>query len=439
MRKVLSLFIFLFCDFIFLSLSFFFAFILRKDIFAHLFPASYTFPFSVFSARYYFLLLFLFIFTYEGLYTKIYPPEEELRRIWRGLSIFFLTVLSFAFITRIGGFSRFIVVCAFFFSLIFLPLERWILKSCLYSLGLWGRKLLLTGSSVMVERVKRELLRNKETGVIIKELAKGGENGEGVIIAKEKISAQDLLPYSPPSVKEVFLFTGEPLFSTHQAEIERMGTLFFIRLRYNLLSPFNLFLKRLLELILSSLIFFLTLPLFLLISILIKLSSPGPVFFVQERVGERGKRFICRKFRTMVAGAASEGNLSDADFMKMSGVEVSRIRGDAARMTPIGKFLRRTSLDELPQFLNLFAGEMSLIGPRPYLPKELERAGRYIDIITRVKPGITGLWQVSGRADLSFEERFLLDEYYVKNWSLWLDLYIFLKTFWVILRGKGAY
>ncbi len=438
MRKLISSFLFLLGDFLILSLSFFIAFLLRRDILFSLFPSSYTFPFAVFSTRYYFFLLFLFVFAYEGLYTKIYPPEEELRRIWRGLTIFFLTLLGFAFISRIGGFSRFIIFTAFLLSLIFLPLTRWLLKSILNSLGLWGKRLFLIGEPVLFEKVQRELGREKA----VYKIRAGGEvppGTDGVIIAKKRVDSEDLSLYSPPAIKEIFLFTDEPFFSATKAEIERIGTLLFIRLRYNLLSPFNLFLKRVLELLVATILFTLLIPSFLLISLLIKLTSRGPVFFKQERVGEGGEPFLLFKFRTMRGEIKPTGKVAGNNFTKMKGYEVGQMRGDEKRVTKIGRFLRRSSLDELPQFLNLFAGKMSLIGPRPYLREELQYAGRRGEVITKVKPGITGLWQISGRADLSFEERFLLDEYYVKNWSLWLDLYIFLKTFWVILRGKGAY
>ncbi len=451
LSKVLSLFIFLIGDILLLSASFFFAFILRKELLPGFFHLSYTFPFSIFSTRYYFLLLFIFIFIYEGLYTRLYSPEEELRRVWRGLSIFFLAVLGFAFITRLGGFSRFIIIAAYLLSLILIPGERWVLKSFLYRAGLWRRTFLLTGSEELIEKVRRELLHFKGTGVVLlnrnlQDERKSFETtNAAVIIAKPEIKPEDLLPYSPPKVKEVFLFTGEPFFSTYEVEIERIGTLLFIRLKYNLLRPVNLFLKRALEIFVAGILFLLFLPFFFLIALLVKLTSRGPVFFKQERVGFGGKRFYLCKFRTMTpAKEKSDGKerwdeMVSRNFIKASGKEVREIRGDAKRITKVGRFLRRTSLDELPQFLNLFNGDMSLIGPRPYLPEELAHAGRYFDIITSVKPGITGLWQISGRADLSFEERFLLDEYYVKNWSLSLDIYIFLKTFWVILRGKGAY
>lgn len=357
-----------------------------------------------------------------------------MKRIWRGLFIFFLAVLGFAFFTRIEGFSRFIIIASFFLSLILIPLERWVIKSLLSRWYLWGRRLFLIGEGEIVEKVRRELLRDK--GVIIGE---GKERKEGVIIAKKEIKPDDLTPYSPPAIKEIFLFTDEPFLTAYEAEIARMGTLLFIKLKYNLLSPVNLFLKRVLELFFSGIIFLLFLPFFLLITILVKLTSRGPAFFKQERVGEGGRRFLCWKFRTMVEEKIKEEKMEGDNFVRLKGYEVGKMRGDEKRVTKIGRFLRRTSLDEFPQFFNLFAGEMSLIGPRPYLLDELIYAGRSYDVITKVKPGITGLWQISGRADLSFEERFLLDEYYVKNWSLWLDLYILLKTFWVVLRGKGAY
>jgi exopolysaccharide biosynthesis polyprenyl glycosylphosphotransferase len=178
------------------------------------------------------------------------------------------------------------------------------------------------------------------------------------------------------------------------------------------------------------------LPLWLAIAALIHATSDGPVLFRQPRVGLHGKEYRCFKFRTMVQGAEHlresllERNECDGVLFK--------VRRDP-RVTPLGRILRRYSLDELPQLLNVLAGQMSLVGPRPPLPDEVARYGQDMRRRLMVKPGMTGLWQVSGRADLSWTDSVRLDLYYVENWSLSGDLAILLRTFLTVLRGTGAY
>ncbi|SDL79823.1 Undecaprenyl-phosphate galactose phosphotransferase, WbaP/exopolysaccharide biosynthesis polyprenyl glycosylphosphotransferase [Nonomuraea maritima] len=174
----------------------------------------------------------------------------------------------------------------------------------------------------------------------------------------------------------------------------------------------------------------------LMIAAVIRMTSPGPAMFFQTRVGKRGKEFRVVKFRTMVVDAEQlKGALLDAnDF---DGV-LFKIRNDP-RITRVGAFLRKYSLDELPQLLNVLRGEMSLVGPRPPLPEEVDQYGGDVRRRLVVKPGITGLWQVSGRSDLTWEESVRLDLRYVENWSLILDLQILWKTWSVVTRGEGAY
>lgn len=189
-------------------------------------------------------------------------------------------------------------------------------------------------------------------------------------------------------------------------------------------------------LILSPIIFFLL----IFISSIIKITSKGPVIFSQIRVGKDGKLFKMYKFRTMHENAEKIlFELLEKDpQIKREWLEKRKLKNDP-RITKVGRFLRKTSLDELPQFINVIKGEMSLVGPRPYLPSEIQEISEFSEIILSVNPGITGLWQVNGRSDTSFRERIILDLQYIGNISLILDLKILIKTVKVVLRGDGAY
>jgi|GEM_PF-665444 len=189
----------------------------------------------------------------------------------------------------------------------------------------------------------------------------------------------------------------------------------------------QLFMKRFLDIVVSVVgLALLALP-FALIALAIKLDSKGSVFFKHERVGKDGKRFICWKFRTMIEGAINQG----------LGVTVAQ---DDPRITRVGRFLRNWGLDELPQLINVLKGEMSLVGPRPTFPYQVEQYNAFQRRRLEVKPGITGWALVNGRNRLPWEERIKLDVWYVDHWSLWLDLKILLKTLWVVLvTREGLY
>jgi exopolysaccharide biosynthesis polyprenyl glycosylphosphotransferase len=196
--------------------------------------------------------------------------------------------------------------------------------------------------------------------------------------------------------------------------------------------------KRGLDFCAATVFLILAAPLYLLIGLVIKLDSPGPVFFKQTRIGLRNHPFLVWKFRTMVANASElQGNLEGLNETK-DGV-LFKIKHDP-RITRIGKFLRCYSLDELPQIFNVLLGEMSLVGPRPLPVRDIAKLDEDYLIRHEVLPGITGLWQVSGRSDIdNFEDVFSLDMAYIKDWSLWLDLRIILQTIKAVIRRSGAY
>ncbi|TAL25370.1 MAG: undecaprenyl-phosphate galactose phosphotransferase WbaP, partial [Nitrospirae bacterium] len=173
---------------------------------------------------------------------------------------------------------------------------------------------------------------------------------------------------------------------------------------------------------------------------LIRLDSKGPVIFLQDRVGKKGKNFKCYKFRTMYkdAGKRLQELLESNEEARMEWEKFWKLKDDP-RVTRIGRFLRKTSLDELPQLFNVFKGDMSLVGPRPVTQDEIDKYYKdAAELCFSVTPGITGLWQVSGRSNTSYEYRIALDSWYVRNWNLWLDIIILFKTIKVVVRGDGA-
>ena len=194
--------------------------------------------------------------------------------------------------------------------------------------------------------------------------------------------------------------------------------------------------KRGLDVLIATILLLLALPVLLLIAAAIKLSSPGSILFVQERIGLNKHRFRIYKFRTMIANA--ESYLSDLKAKNETGGAAFKMKNDP-RVTGFGRFLRRSSLDELPQLINVLTGDMSLVGPRPLTVKDLESFPESsYERRFSVKPGITCLYQISGRALLSFDQWMLLDLRYIDQWSLWLDVTILARTIPAVLKGAGA-
>jgi undecaprenyl-phosphate galactose phosphotransferase len=199
--------------------------------------------------------------------------------------------------------------------------------------------------------------------------------------------------------------------------------------------------KRLIDLFFSLIAFILGFPVFLTIAVVIWLSSPGPVIFKHQRIGKGGRPFYCYKFRTMYqdAQARLDDLLASCPQIKCEWESSFKLKNDP-RVTPIGRFLRKSSLDELPQFWNVLKGDMSVVGPRPMVQEEIDRfVGDRAEKLLSVRPGITGLWQVSGRNDISYDERLELENQYIDRLSLALDLKLIGKTFKVIFAPRGAY
>jgi Undecaprenyl-phosphate galactose phosphotransferase WbaP len=213
-----------------------------------------------------------------------------------------------------------------------------------------------------------------------------------------------------------------------------------LEVRKDLLLPGPRLAKRMIDIFLSLALGIVTLPLMLLIVILIKLESRGPAFYRHTRIGRGQRKIDVWKFRSMVVNGDRVlfRYLARHPELALEWERNQKLRHDP-RITGIGKFLRKTSLDELPQLWNVLKGEMSLVGPRPIIQEEVARYGDRFSLYTQVYPGLTGLWQVSGRNDTSYDQRVELDIYYVRNWSVWLDVYLLARTAGVVLAGRGAY
>ena len=216
--------------------------------------------------------------------------------------------------------------------------------------------------------------------------------------------------------------------------------LLILRLKNNLARPLNRICKMVFDYVLTIVGTLAISPILIFIAVWIYKDSPGPVIFKHIRIGKDGKPFPCYKFRSMCVDAKERlAELLANDPTAREEWERDFKLKDDPRITRSGAFLRKTSLDELPQIFNVLRGEMSLVGPRPIIEEELERYGEFVGDYLMVKPGITGMWQVSGRSDTTYEERVQMDTWYVRNWSVWLDLMLLWRTVAAVLLRNGAY
>jgi exopolysaccharide biosynthesis polyprenyl glycosylphosphotransferase len=222
----------------------------------------------------------------------------------------------------------------------------------------------------------------------------------------------------------------------YRATVDDFGGLPLINLRDPALDHYQRLVKRLFDLCVGFLFFIVILPIMILVALIIKLDSPGPVIFRQKRVGESGRLFEMYKFRSMINGAAE---MQPAYNQRDDEGRLLFKRVNDPRVTRVGRFLRRTSLDELPQLFNVLKGDMSLVGPRPELPWLVEEYEPWQRKRFAVPQGLTGWWQINGRSEKPMHLHTEEDLYYVQNYSLWMDIYILIKTLWVVMRGKGAY
>jgi Undecaprenyl-phosphate galactose phosphotransferase WbaP len=402
------------------------------------------------------LAVYPFVFAYEGLYTKRLVAWEETRRYVRGVVIATAAVMILLFLWRIWIVSRVAVLLALLFSMVLTPLVRLFLKKLLAVFGLGQQQLVVLGGGATAEQFLVELRRQRALGYLVARqvphtpgtgdvesaLAEAVVPGSVLAIVSDSFTPDEMrlvLRLAERRFAELLVVPTAALLQSTAAEVEQVGSTLVMKYRYSLLRPLNTYTKLALELVLTLLLLMVLSPVFLVLSIVVKASSKGPVLFRQKRIGRGRRMFDCLKFRTMYTDAEQrlEEMLASDAALREEWLRYARIPDDP-RVTRVGRFLRRFSLDEWPQLWNVLRGEMALVGPRPYLPVESDRIGESLDTIVRVRPGMTGLWQVSGRTSLPFKERLTLDEFYIRNWSLWMDLSILLRTLRAVISARGA-
>ncbi len=468
MKRAMAAVFFLLSDLLMLLVSFFLAYWTRVWVLPALGLSPHGFfPLGHFGQLAYILLVFALVFFYERLYSDPMDPYEELMHLLRGLILAVVLIAVFVYFSgQIDVFARTILFMIPVFGALMLPIGRWLTRLLLRASGFYRRLCALLGTAAAVQAflVNRASLRR--LGFKLAGWAGEGEERvdlprlgswqelEGLVrdyrldslflvsegMADEQLKA--LINQSEHLVAELRIVPKIGPMHGLATEIEYLDDQLLLKNRNNLFSAWNRLVKRLFDLVTSFiLLLFLGLPL-LLVAMAIRLDSRGPALFRQERFGRQGKTFRLLKFRSMYPDneARLEALLQSQSECRSEWQEFKKIKSRPdPRVTRIGFWLRRFSVDELPQIWQVFVGEMSLVGPRPYLVREQEEIRDSAAIIFRVKSGLTGLWQVRGRNELPFRERVRLDEYYVRNWSLSLDMLILLKTFMVVIKGKGAY
>ncbi len=386
------------------------------------------------------------------------PPVEELRRLFFAVSLTFLLTFAYLVFTgRTHHYSSFVLFASWGITVLVLPVGRMIIRKLMKIASVGQIPVLIAGGGTSGQRLAFELRRNihygfepvgflddKEVpgrvGKVRQAVALGRRLGISTIfVCLSSKSLKKYIHYLMRHYTHVSIMVDEqelPISWAYPVNVKGIAGVEFCN---QLRLPGPRIFKVVSEAVLAVLCIIFALPLFLFLAIAVKLSGPGPVLYKARRLGQFGKPIEVWKFRTMVADI--DGSLARmlAENPEMAKEWEAKFKLEKdPRITRLGKFLRRTSLDELPQLFNVLRGEMAIIGPRPIVPAEKQYYGNKYEAFSRVKPGITGLWQVSGRSDLDYDRRVALDMYYIFNWSIWHDWYILMLTAVEVIRCRGA-
>jgi Undecaprenyl-phosphate galactose phosphotransferase WbaP len=426
-----------------LSLVYWFAVIMRHAIT----PGDVHFYVQVFPG----VIFFVVAFATHGLYPGVLlHPAEEIRRVFHCVSFVFLLVLCTTFLRHNAeSYSRAIVMVIWALGAPAVLLARKLGRSILCRYTWWGVSAVVFGSGTAVTRVLTTL-RDPQLGVRVTAVISGDllqteyrRTAHYAILAhppRSKGALHNVIQNQCRGYRHVLLLPDIHGLCSLGISARDIGGEIGFEVPQRLFHRGAAVTKRFLDLVLSLSGLFALLPVFVLLALLIRLTSRGPVFYGHTRYGRDGKVFKALKFRTMYRNG--ESLLCEYFQQHPEKFETwqrdQKLKSDP-RITPLGKWLRRCSLDELPQLFNVISGKMSLVGPRPIVSSEIQKYGTGYDLYSRVRPGITGLWQVSGRNNTTYQERVALDEYYVRNWSIWLDAYILVRTVKAVLSADGAY
>ena len=438
MKEFSSKLIFLLVDILAILISIVLAYLLR-DLFTDILGKPDSYPLINYTGFYALYIITITLLAYEGIYNHRYDFWHESRVILKGLIFAFFIILAYLAMTKsIQDYSRAVIIFSFLFMAFLLPLSKNICKKLLFKVGLWKRRAKIYGNDTFLQE---EIFDNHYLGYVDAKDRKPktvfiNSNNEDLNTLKQIINQE-----IGQSHEVIFIPLVDEYDLTH-SHIYRLSNTRtnLIVFQNRLKSKYRLWAKKFSDLGMSIIVFPLLIPIMLYIAYKIRKEEPdSSILFKQERLGQNGEVFVCYKFRTMF----EESNDKLNAYLKENPDEVEyyttyhKYKNDP-RITKIGDKLRRTSLDELPQIFNVFKNEMSFIGPRPYMLNEKEKIGQEINTVLTVKPGITGLWQVSGRSDIDFHSRVELDVWYIRNWNLWMDLVILLKTVKTVLVREGA-
>ena len=464
----------IFIDLVSFYLSLFIAWTVRTEILPSFMAnlPGFPFSFSYYLSLWWIPLIFMFFALYEGLYEKNLPFWDEARIILKTVSLASLAIMTIVTLGKMQDrVSRIVLVSLWTSSLFVFPLLRLWGKKCLYGIGVWRERVLILGAGNAGRLTMEGMEREKHMGYEVVGFLDDDEQKRGEVFKGKKVFGG--IKHFPKFIKELDISTviiampslSPERLSTLTANVQNLSAntmvipdlkgiallntellhlfyeeLFLMNIRNNLKSAPNRLIKRIFDMLVSIAMMPLLLPLIGVIGAVIRWETPGPAIYAHDRIGRNGKIFRCYKFRTMLKDAEERLRemLEKDEEIRSEWEKTWKLKEDP-RITRIGRFLRKTSLDELPQVFNVMRGEMSLVGPRPYLLRELETLESQLQVICSIKPGITGLWQVSGRSNTGYEYRLKLDAWYVMNWSLWFDIAILFKTIRVVTKREGAY
>lgn len=381
------------------------------------------------------------LFAYEGLYHRHYDLWHESRLILRAISLSFLLLFSYLELNRSNTeYSQTVLILAYLNMILLIPVLKRYTKIFLKHQGLWAKPAKIYGDDPLL---KKEIFGNPYLGYI--QSTERDSDAALFINATymSRIELQKIINREMQCRTDILFVPLLNDFDFTHAKIYEMANT-----RTNLISLQNrlhmkryIFLKNAGDMILLLFSLPFSIPIIIIIGIILWIfDNNRSIFYHQKRLGKNGKIFYCYKFRTMKENSDVfleiylKNNPGEREYY----ARYHKYRNDP-RITPIGRYLRKLSLDELPQIFNVLKGEMSFVGPRPYMLEESELLAEAKASILSVKPGITGLWQVSGRNRLDFSQRIAIDLWYIRNWSLWLDGVIFAKTFKTVLKREGAY
>lgn len=412
-------------------------------------------------------VLYMSNLLFADLYRTRRMLADHARKIFKASAYAVITIVLVDFLIHMGQspLSRAFLLLFWLLSFWSIYLERCLLKALFNRLGMWKSEIVIIGAGKTAEKFVKAfgsgfdivgfVEDNPRRPLLQKYPHLGGFADIAQVLREHPVYEVLLAVPGLSKAQTIKLFYEVQPYTKHVSLIPDLfgvpignmkalrsldDQLLVLRTHNNLNRLSNRLLKRAFDLVVGSAIAICILPIIVVTYVLVKMDSDGPAFYNAERIGKDGTTFRCYKFRSMYVNADQilRDYLDKNPEAQREWQEFQKLRGEDPRVTKVGRFIRKYSIDELPQIFNVLEGNMSLVGPRPYLPREREEIGEYMPVICMTTPGMTGLWQVSGRSNVKFSGRLKMDSWYVRNWNLWTDIVILFKTVRVVF-GRDAY